>query len=242
MIKEFNSKVLSVRDLTPTVKEIKLTVPEDFEFKAGRYVEVTIETNNEKFKTPYSIAVSPNEVKGKGFILLCVKKVDNGLGSNFMHDLKEGDEVKIVGPLGAFFIDENSESFNKDLVFIAAGTGMSTFRSMIPYLLESGFTHKLILLKGARNESEIIYDPEFEKLREKYSNFEFHNILSQPKDSEFENTGYVQDFLDKYVPKGISEFGGDFYLCGLSEMLNAVKGKLKEEGVSEDRIHIESYD
>ena len=232
-VKVFESNILEVKYLFQDIKCLKISPPKNFEFKAGQYLSLTCYFNGEKFKSPYSIASAPN----KEFIEFCVKLIDNGRASNFIKNLKEGDKVELLGPLGKFVIDKNSE--NKDLIFICVGTGIATFTSMIPSLLETGFKNKIILLKGFRNEDENLYEKEFSLLKEKYKNFEFYSILSQPKDPNFENKGYVQNFLDKYVSEN---FNGDFYICGLKAMIESVVEKLKEKNIDEKRIFFEKYD
>jgi NAD(P)H-flavin reductase len=109
---------------------------------------------------------------------------------------------------------------------------------MIPELLEKGHKEKIILLKGFRNEKDILHNNEFSKLKKEHNNFEFHNILSKPENKNFENIGHVQDFLDKYVPK---DFKGDFYICGLDEMVEDVSRELKKRGVKSNGIFFEKY-
>ncbi|MBS3086060.1 hypothetical protein J4225_05255 [Candidatus Pacearchaeota archaeon] len=236
LIQRFEAEILDIKDLTPTVKYFKLSVPKTFTFKSGQFVGVYFLLGNEKkINRPYSIASQPNK---KGFIELCIKRVNSGVGSNILHSLKNRDKLSIQGPLGGFTIRESS--FKKDIIFIASGTGISTFKSMIPDILESGFKNKILLLKGFRDENEILYEKEFTILKKKYKNLKFYNILSQPiRGIPAYNIGYVQDFLDKYIP---NDFNGDFYLCGLSGMINNVKDSLLKKGFNENQIFFERYD
>ena len=75
--------------------------------------------------------------------------------------------------------------------------------------------------------------------KNKYRNFEFHNILSRPRTKNFEDKGYAQDFLEKYLGK---DFKGEVYICGLSLMINSVKEKLISLGIPEKNIFYEKYD
>lgn len=233
MIKIFESKILEAKFLNQYVKYLKFSVPKDFNFKAGQYLSLSVFIDGKKFRNPYSITTIPN---GK-FAEFCIKLVENGKASDFVKNLKKGDKIELFGPAGKFIINENSK--NKDLIFISAGTGISTFISIIPDLLKKGFSNKIILLKGFVNENEILYDEEFLELQEKYKNFEFYNVLSNPKNKKFENKGYVQDFFDKYIPK---KFKGNFYLCGLSKMIDSAAEKLENMDFKKDKISFEKYD
>ena len=232
-IRVFESEILEIKNLTPSVKYLKLSKPEDFEFKPGQYLSFSFYIDGKKLRTPYSIASLP----GENYIEFCIKLVEKGKAPKFIKTLKKADKVELFGPAGKFFINEHS--INKDLIFISAGTGISTFISMIPYLLKTEFKNKLILLKGFRSEEEILYDKELSELEKNHKNFKFYNILSQPKNKNFLNKGYVQGFLEKYIPKN---FKGDFYICGLSEMINRVIKNLKELNIEENRMFFEKYD
>ena len=233
MIKEFKAKVSEIDDLAPDVRLIKLSYPEGFQFKAGQYISISVKNKNIKIRRPYSIASSPAK---KNCIELCVKNV-NGLATNYLFSLKKDDKIEFLGPMGRFILNKSSKM--KGLIFIAVGTGIAPFMSMIPYLLESGYQKKIILIKGERKEKNIIYDEELNKLNQKYKNFEFYNVLSQPVNINFGNKGYVQDFLNKYIPEN---FVGDFYICGLSGMIKDVIKKLKEKNIPLQKIFYEKYD
>lgn len=232
-IKIFNSEVLDKRMFNDSVVNIKYSLPEDFEFKPGQYVSITRLFEGKKLRTPYSIATTP----GNGFGEFCIRVINVGKTSEYIGTLKKGDKIELFGPLGKFTVADSSK--NKGLVFISAGTGISAFVSMIPSLLKEGFKKKVILIKGFRNEDVILYDELFTELTKKHKNFKFYNVLSQPKDKYFDHAGYVQDFLERFIPVS---FKGDFYLCGLTEMIDQTKTKLKGQGITEERIFFEKYD
>jgi len=232
-IKIFESKILKIKSLSPSVKYLKFSLPKNFEFKAGQYLSLSIFADGKKLRIPYSLATVPNNK----FAEFCIKLVKDGKSSKFIENLRKNDKIELFGSAGKFIINEDSKK--KDLIFISAGTGISTFISMIPELLRNGFKNKIILLKGFKNENEILYEKEFLKLQKKYKNLEFHNILSNPKAKNFEDKGYVQDFLDKYTPKN---FKGDFYLCGLKEMIDIVVKELENKAIKANRIFFEKYD
>ena len=243
MIEEFESEILEVKQLTSDTVDILLSSPDSFEFKAGQYVLLGVPINHpklegkeltgaegSKIRRAYSIVNSPST---KGKIELCVKEVEGGSLSGFICDLKKGEKVSLMGPIGNFLI----KKIDKNIVFIAVGAGIAPFLSMIKNLLEKNFPGKIILIKGARTEKDSLYDEEFNELKEKHNNFESYNTLSRPEE-DFENTGYVQDFLDKYV----HNFDANFYICGLQKMIEDVKEALKFKGVPVNQIFYEKYD
>ena len=234
MIQIFQSEILDVKNLPGSVKIFQLSVPQNFSFKAGQYVSISVPFEGKKIRRPYSIASSPNKKK---IIDLCVKIIPGGLASDYLKDLKKGDKVELLGPAGKFVI--YGDSLERDIIFVAVGTGITPFVSMIHDLLEKEFKNKIILIKGFRYNENILYEKEFSELGKNHKNFEFHNVLSRPDEEDYENKGYVQDFLEKCI-SDISN--SDVYICGLSPMINAVKEKAIELKIPENRVFFEKYD
>lgn len=234
MIRTFNSEVLEFKYLNPNVIICKFSTPKDFTFKAGQYVSLTVPFEGKKLRRPYSIVSKPSQ---KESIDLCIKIIKNGPASKFFKTLKVGDDVEFFGPAGKFTI--NKKSLSKDIVFVSAGTGLTPFISMVGDLLNNGFKNNIILLKGFRNEENCLYDNELLELKKKHSNLEFHNIFSRPKDKDYDDKGYVQDFLKKYIPKDLKSH---VYICGLSPMINAVEKKSISLGILKENIFYEKYD
>ena len=222
----FKSEILEKKQITPTVVCIKFSLPKEFDFIPGQYLSISRISDGKKLRTPYSIS----SFRGKAYGEFCVKIIDVGKTSSHIGNLKPGDLIELFGPLGKFGVKNK----NKNLVFISTGTGIAPFLPMISDLLKNKFQHKITLLKGFRDESEILYEEEFSNLRKKHSNFEFFNILSQPKNKNYKFKGHVQDFVKKST--------SDFFICGLSEMIESVKKKLTSLGISENEMFYEKYD
>ena len=234
MIQIFQSEVVKAEMTNSSVKSLELSVPDNFKFKTGQYVSLSIPFEGKKYRKPYSIASSPKDEKT---IKLCIKIIEGSHTTNYVRGLEKGEKVELFGPAGKFVLEDSS--LERDIFFVAVGTGVAPFMSMIDNLLENDFKKKIILLKGFRNEDGSLYDAEFSELAKNCKNFEFYNVLSRPENPNFENKGYVQNFLEKYLPKN---FLGDVYICGLSPMINAVKEKLISMGISQERIFYEKYD
>jgi ferredoxin-NADP reductase len=231
-VKIFKSNVLEIENLNDSVKRIRFSVPEDFDFRAGQYLSLSVfDEKGRKIRRPLSIANSPQD---KGFVEFCAKIIPGGLASEYMKKMKKGDEVELFGPVGKFTVNEEPEG----IVFLAAGVGVAPFVSMIQDLLENGFNENILLLKSARTEKDSLYDKDFERISNNYGNFKFYNIFSKPKLKK-ENVGHVQDFLEKYIPQ---DFKGNFYICGLKDMIDSTGDKLIKLGFSEDQIFYEKFD
>lgn len=217
---------------TPTVWIIMLRFKEkvEFDFKPGQYIMIDIPVDGAIKKRAYSIASSPLK---KDFIELGVKKIEGGTASGYLCNLKEGDEINAMGPMGFFML---KEPFENDMVFLASGSGICPLRCMLQYLFEKRTDKTVWLFFGVRTEDEIVYRKEFEELAEKHSNFKFVPVLSRQEwDGE---QGHVQEVMKKYItdPKG-----KEAYICGLTKMVEETKNTLLKMGFSNEQIHHEKY-
>jgi len=225
----FNSRVISIDRITEDLANINFSVPDKFEFKPGQYVILEFEENGKKVRRPYSLAS-----KKLNQLDLCVKDV-GGPASKYLFNLKIGDEVKFIGPMGKFEI--NRESKDKAMYFVATGTGIAPFRPMINSLLKN--KNKIVLIFGNKTTETSIYDKEFQGLAKSNSHFSYYNVLSRTEDKKYFPQGHVQDFLDKFVKNNSKVH---FYLCGMKDMINSCVNVLKEKAVQDNQIFYERYD
>ncbi len=235
LMKRYTVKVLENIAATPTVKLIRLKFNDDdnFEFNAGQFISVFVDKDGSKIVKPYSIASSPEE---KRYIELCVKIIPDGYVSNYLGNIKPGTELMIFGPSGYFNLHYPIDS---DVIFVATGSGISSFRPMIETLLEKNLEYDVWLLFGVKNENEIIYKDEFEKLAKEHKNFHFIPVLSQStSDSWKGEIGHVQDLLIKYIK---DTTGKHIYICGVRQMVIGVKKLAEEMRFDKDKIRIEEY-
>lgn len=177
---------------------IRFTVETDapIDFVAGQYICVRYGGTTR----PYSIANSPTD----GTIEFCIRRVPGGrLTSELVETLSVGDTVTLRGPYGDFVMEPPS---NRDLVFLATGTGVAPFRSMIDYCFETGRdvfegqTRDIWLFLGVSWEDDLPYRQHFRELDRKNEQFHFVPTLSRERylsdwDGE---TAYVQHVLVKY--------------------------------------------
>ena len=207
-----------------------------FAFVPGQWLSVKAETpNGEEITRAYSIA-SPSS--GNGRFAFCLNQVQDGFMSNHLCDLAEGDEITFQGPFGSFILRPPM----LDTIFIATGTGIAPFRSMLHWLLADKTRHEgrqVWLLFGSRYEQDIYYREEFEGLGQEHSNFHFLPTLSRGGPEWNGLRGYVQE----HVP-GIVAARSDMhaYICGLDKMVSANRNLLKSLGWDRKQILYEKYD
>lgn len=230
---EFKCVVKSRRMLTPTVFETTFETAQPMEFKAGQFVSVIIPgagPHGRDLRRAYSIASSPEARP----IELCIKLVEDGPGTNYIYGLEPGQEFRGVAPYGDFIYRTHSA---KNACFIATGTGIAPFRSMIySTQYKDAPPAKAYCLLGVRTESELLYTDEFKSIPK----LEFVPIVSQPDQPWSGVTGRVTDYL-RSLPAGFPWLETEYYLCGNGSMITEVKAILTEKGVLKEHVHQEKY-
>ncbi|PLX28491.1 hypothetical protein C0581_01945 [Candidatus Parcubacteria bacterium] len=223
----FKSKITQKTELTHNVLELKIEKPQDFTFDAGQFIQVVIEQDGKEVLRSYSISSTPD----KDHIGLCVKLLDNGLGSNVFKTCREGDEIKFKKANGKFIV----QNTNNDLFFIATGAGLAPIMSMIENELKKGSEKQLHLLFGVQHETDIFWQERLKNLAQNHNNFTYDITLSKPEDSWKGLGGRVS----AHIPEEVSN--SDFYLCGSPAMVTDVRKILIDNGKDVKDIHFEVF-
>lgn len=209
-------KIEEIRQLTDETFSLKMPKAR-FPFKAGQHISLGIYADYQCRE--YSIYSGVNDEN----LEVLVKEVDMGYFTPKLHKLKVGDLVEIHGPFGKFGMKPKAAETGK-FVFIASGTGIAPFHSMIRTYPEIDYT----LIHGVRYVQEA-YD------RHEYARD--HYILCTSRDSKGTYQGRLTSYLKtcKFAPES------QYYLCGNSDMIFDALEILKEKGFERDQIHCEVY-
>jgi ferredoxin-NADP reductase len=230
------AKLLNARDLAPEVRHFEFEVPDttEFAFTPGQFISVLDRVDTKEITRAYSIA-SPRE--GNRFSL-CLNRVPDGLVSPRLFQLQPGDEIEFGAPLGYFTLRHPGHK----AVFVATGTGIAPFRSILLDHLPKMETH-ITLLFGVRYEAGLLYRQEFESLAGQYPTFQFLPTVTRPTSSWTGRTGRVLSHLDEALNlTSYDQSTVDVYICGLREMVDDVRSELKARGFDRKQIIYEKYD
>src|SRR5579871_1615393 len=126
------AKLVESREITPNVRHFVFETPEvnELYFVPGQFVSFTETIEGKPITRPYSIASPPD---GNRFEL-CLNLVEDGLFSPRLFAMKPGETVQMAAPLG-YFVLRNP---GRDAIFVATGTGVAPFRSMLGAYLGQG--------------------------------------------------------------------------------------------------------
>jgi ferredoxin-NADP reductase len=229
--------LLEWKELAPEVHHFEFEVPgvKDFAFTPGQFISVVDREDGKEVTRAYSIA-SP---RGGNRFALCLNRVEDGIVSPWLFGLKPGDELEMHEPLGYFTLRHPG----RRVVFVATGTGIAPFRSMLLDHLPRTHPH-ITLLFGVRYEEGLLYREELEELAKQYDTFRFIPTITRPTASWKGRTGRVQAHLDEALairtPEELATI--DVYICGLREMVDDVRKELKQRGFDRKQIIYEKYD
>lgn len=192
-------RALQERYLRPYPSLVRVTVEtgKPVEFVAGQYFSLRYRGRTR----PYSVACSPTE----SALEFCLRRVPGGrLTSTVAESLSPGDTVSLRGPYGDLAMEHPSE---RDVVFLATGTGVAPFRSMLDYCIDRGWDvhacepRDVWLFLGAPWEDDLPYRQHFGSLARTHDNVHFVPTLSRERylTDWTGETAYVQHVFVKYL-------------------------------------------
>ena len=166
---KFLSRLASIEKVSNKVylERFELVEPKEIAFFPGQTVMLCIAPGVNR---AMSIASPPSE---KNSILVAHDVSPMGQYSKWALSAKAGDRMQFMGPLGAFILDRKSQ---RKKVFVATGTGIAPFHSM---LLDGIPSTDVSLYWGLRYEEDIFWQKELEEFSSSHPNFQFILTLSQ---------------------------------------------------------------
>ncbi|HTM65541.1 MAG TPA: 1,2-phenylacetyl-CoA epoxidase subunit PaaE [Flavipsychrobacter sp.] len=242
--KFFSLKVKEVRPETNDCVSVALEVPDDlketFRFAPGQYLTFKKHIKDAEVRRSYSICSSPNDNE----LRVAIKKVEQGKFSGFANtDLKPGDVLDVMPPLGKF-TPRSNEKTKKHYLAFAAGSGITPVMSIMKSLLESEADSEFTLVYGNRNRNTIIFREAIEGLKNRYmQRMRLYHILSRemmdvPLFNGRIDANKVVDLSKSLIDiKKVDEA----FICGPEEMLLAVRQQLLDLGMPSEKIHIELF-
>lgn len=225
------ARLVASREIAPATRHFEFETPEwKPAFVPGQFLSLTAAVNGDEITRAYSIVSPPGER-----VALCANMVPEGHLSPVLFGMHPGDEIDFKGPYGAFILRRPVS----DSIFVATGTGIAPFRSMLLTHLGEHPDRRFTLIFGVRHEHGLLYHDEFLALAAAHPNFRYLPTLTRPPEHWTGLTGRVQQHtLDVLGDRR----DVDVYICGLHEMVNDLRAQLKESGLDRKKIIFEKYD
>ncbi len=216
--------IKSIKKVTHDTLSIVTEKPDGFTFKPGQATSIAIDRKGwEEEARPFTFASLPED----DFFEFVIKTYPEHDGTtDKLLDVEEGERLILSGVYGT--IDYKGEG-----VFIAGGSGVTPFLSILRDLHRNGRTGSNKLIFANKTEKDIILKGELEEMLGE----NFVNILSEEKTVDYAHGFVTGEFLKKEV----GDINGYFYLCGPPVMMNKVEGYLFDLGVDKDQIVKETF-
>ncbi len=235
--KFLNLKLLERREETGSTLTLRLVPAEGHlpPFQAGQYINLFVEINGVRTSRPYSISSSPKQI---GYYDVTVKRVQDGFVSTWLTDgLKIGDTLTATSSAGYFYY--NPLFHGKDLVFIAGGSGITPFMSMIREVTDRGLDRKIHLIYGNRSEKDIIFKEELADRDSMHGNLKVDHVISESGGRFDGRKGFItKELITELVPNYTNVM---FYVCGPGAMYTFVLDELAALDIPKRKIRVEVF-
>jgi prolycopene isomerase len=229
-------KVAQVIEETPSAKTLRLAPESDLPplFEAGQYINLFVNVEGVETSRPYTISSAP----GQPHLDITVRRKQGGFVSPYLLDqVGPGDFLESSGPAGTFVHQPLTDT--GELVFLAGGSGVTPFISMMRAAAERRSSLKMHLIYGSRVPDDIIFERQLNSLVKENPNLQVDFIISEPPPDWAGRRG----LLDKDNIGSLVETvaGKTFFFCGPPLMHALCEVALKDLGVPGRRIKREAY-
>ena len=225
-------RLISAVEIAPNTKHFEFEAGDwDARFTPGQFLSVTATFGGAAITRAYSIASPPDG----GTFAFCSNLVPDGRMSPHLFGLPIGGKISFVGPYGTFVLRPDP----LHAIFVATGTGIAPFRSMLLRHLAERPTQQFTLVFGVRSEEGLLYHDEFLRLANEFKNFRYLPTLTRGGDAWQGLRGRVQPHVIEVVG---DRRDMDVYICGMREMVDELRAQLKAIGLDRKRMIYEKYD
>ncbi len=217
-------KIKSIKKVTHDTLSIVTEKPENYIYKPGQATSIAIDREGwREEKRPFTFSSLPED----GFLEFIIKTYPEHDGTtDKLLDVSEGENLILFGIFGSIV-------YKGEGLFIAGGSGVTPFISILRDLHRKGETGNNKLIFANKSRADIILREDLEKMLGE----NFINVLSEEKTDKYEYGFVNEDLIQKNTP----EPDGYFYLCGPPPMMEKLEEFLDSLNVAKSRIVKEEF-
>ncbi len=213
-VKTLPCRVQSLELVAPDVMRIRLRLPaaERLQFLAGQYIDILLRDGTRR---SLSLANPPHD---DGLLELHLRNYGGPFSIHVFTQMKEKDILRFEGPLGTFYLRENSD---KPVVLVAGGTGFAPIKAIIEHAIHHNIKRPLLLYRGARRAADL-YLNELPLTWQREHGITYIPVLSDVTTEDAWNgrSGLVHEAVIADLP---DLSGHDVYACGAPAMIDAAR-------------------
>ena len=229
-------RVVSVHAEAPRVWTLTLKSPEGrpFHFLPGQFQFLRVYGRDVAVEEhPFSIASSPTR---SGSISLTIKECGDFTGR--IGRVRPGDRATVHGPFGRF--SHTLHPDDEELVFVAAGVGITPFMSMLRSMRDRRESRSVRLVYASRSPVDLVFGDELNAIEAVgFPRLKVIHVLSDAPPSWVGETGRLDADRLASLCGGVE--GRAFYLCCPPPMTAALARGLRRMNVSPRRIHADQF-
>lgn len=221
------------------ILQLQLPASERFQFLAGQYLEFLLKDNKRR---AYSIASAPHE---QGPLELHIRHLPGGLFTDPLFgqasdgkQIKEKDILRFEGPLGSFFLREDSK---KPIIFLASGTGFAPIKSMLMHIQEKKIKREIHFYWGGRRPKDLYMDNLCQEFMHTIPGFHYTPVISDAlaEDAWQGRTGFVHRAVMNDFPD-LSQH--QVYACGAPIVIQSARTDfVKDCQLPEEEFFADSF-
>ncbi|WP_220808212.1 CDP-6-deoxy-delta-3,4-glucoseen reductase [Noviherbaspirillum aridicola] len=234
-IKKLPTRVAKIDRVADDVVVLSLQLPanERLQYKAGQYIEFLLKDGKRR---SYSMANAPHLDE---YLTLHIRHMYGGLFTDHVfNNMKEREILRFEGPLGTFFLREDSD---KPMVLLASGTGFAPIKAIVEQAIHTGSQRPMVLYWGGRRPKDLYMSALCEQWARELPNFRFVPVISdaQPDDKWSGRTGFVHRAVMEDLP---DLSGHQVYACGAPVMVDSAKKDFVARcGLPEDEFYADAF-
>lgn len=213
-VKILPCRVQTLERIAPDVMRIRLRLPasERLLFLPGQYIDILLKDGTRR---SLSLANPPHD---DGLLELHLRDYGGSFSTHVFTQMKEKDILRFEGPLGTFYLHEDSD---KPVVLLAGGTGFAPIKAIIEHAIHHNITRPLLLYRGARRSADL-YLNELPETWQREHGVKYIPVLSDtmPDDHWTGRTGLVHEAVMADLP---DLSGHEVYACGAPAMIDAAR-------------------
>jgi len=211
-------------------------------YKSGQFLTLIVPVQGKDVRRAYSLCSSPFVDED---LVVTIKRVDNGLMSNWLPDnLKAGDKVKVMEPMGQFTTEFQKEN-KRHLIMFAGGSGITPMMSIIKSTLTQEPDSICSLIYCNRDIDSIIFKNELDTMQtvDQGRLHVIHVLDNAPMNWQGYSGLLNHDMLAKLFER-IPSWGLEkttYLMCGPEGMMKNAETLLAEHHIPQDNIFKESF-
>jgi CDP-4-dehydro-6-deoxyglucose reductase len=237
-VQKMPARVASLVRAAGDVVIMRLQLPANLvlKYRAGQYIEFILRDGSRR---SYSMANAPENQGEPPMVELHLRHMPGGKFTDHVFGaMKEKEILRVEGPLGSFFLREDSD---KPIVLLASGTGFAPIKAIIEHLRAKHIARDAVLYWGCRTRADLYLHDWAQEAAASMPRLRYVPVLSEPRaeDAWAGRTGLVHQAVMADLPDLSAH---EVYACGVPIMVESAQRDFTSRcGLPEDAFYADAF-